>query len=103
VATGQYHFPTVRGQHEVVVFDRMQQAGLGSLLGLMLDGVAAGSFVPTDQADDCRFCDFATVCRVREAGFGKLEAPLAEWSEEHLNAGVWPAFSSLKRARTFEG
>jgi ATP-dependent helicase/nuclease subunit B len=103
VATGQYHFPTVRGQHRVVVFDRMQQAGLGSVLGLMLDGVAAGSFVPTDRADDCRFCDFATVCRVREAGFGRLEAPLAAWSEEHLNAGVWPVFASLKRTRMFEG
>jgi hypothetical protein len=68
----------------------------------MLDGVAAGSFVPTDQEDDCRFCDFAPVCRVRELGFGKLDSPLAAWSLEHMNAGVQPAFSHLKRARTFE-
>jgi ATP-dependent helicase/nuclease subunit B len=102
VATGAYHFPTVRGQLETLAFNRLQRAGVGELLGLMLDGVAAGSFVPTDQADDCKFCDFAVVCRVREGGFGKLDSPLAEWSEEHLNAGLWPAFASLKRARTFE-
>ena len=103
VVTGQYHFPTVRGQHRILAFGRLERAGIGSLLGLMLDGVTEGSFVPTDRADDCRFCDFAPVCRVRVGGFGKLEAPLAEWSEEHLNTGLWPSFASLKRVRTFEG
>jgi RecB family exonuclease len=102
VATGQYHFPTVRGQHRTLVFDRLERAGVAELLDLMLDGVAAGSFVPTNHSDDCRFCDFASACRVRETGFGKLDAPLAAWSEEHLNAGLWPAFAALKRARTFE-
>jgi ATP-dependent helicase/nuclease subunit B len=102
VATGEYHFPTVRGEHRTIAFNRLERAGVGELLGLMLDGVAAGSFVPTDQEDDCRFCDFAPVCRVRELGFGKLDSPLAAWSVEHMNAGVQPAFSHLKRARTFE-
>jgi hypothetical protein len=68
----------------------------------MLDGVASGSFVPTDHADDCKFCDFAPICRVRETGFGNIDSPLADWSEEHLNAGVWPAFAGLKRVRKFE-
>jgi ATP-dependent helicase/nuclease subunit B len=103
VVTGQYHYPTVRGEHRTESFDRLQRAGAGEIVGIMLDGVAAGSFVPTDVADDCRFCDFAKVCRVRELSFGKLDAPLAEWSQEHLNAGLWPAFADLKRARTFEG
>ena len=103
VATGQYHFPTVRGEHRTLVFDRLARARVGELLGLMLDGVASGSFVPTDQADDCRFCDFAEVCRVKKKGFGKLNSPMADWSQEHLNAGVWPAFGSLKRVRMFEG
>jgi CRISPR/Cas system-associated exonuclease Cas4 (RecB family) len=102
VATGEYHYPTLRGEHRTESFDRLQRAGLGEMLGIMLDGVAAGSFVPTDLADDCRFCDFAKVCRVREMSFGKIDAPLAEWSQEHLNTGLWPAFASLKRTRTFE-
>jgi hypothetical protein len=69
----------------------------------MLDGVAAGSFVPTDRADDCKFCDFASVCRVSETTYGNTVSPLADWSEQHLNAGVWPAFAHLKRTRKFEG
>jgi hypothetical protein len=69
----------------------------------MLDGIAAGGFVPTDKADDCRFCDFAAICRVREMGYGKVQSSLADWSEEHLNAGLWPAFAYLKRVRKFEG
>jgi CRISPR/Cas system-associated exonuclease Cas4 (RecB family) len=102
VATGQYHYPTVRGEHRIHSFDRDERSGIGELLGLMLDGVASGSFVPTDQPADCRFCDFAEVCRVQNVGFGKLDAPLADWSQEHLNAGLWPAFASLKRARTYD-
>jgi hypothetical protein len=77
-------------------------AGIAPLLDLMLDTVASGNFVPTERADDCRFCDYADVCRARPARFGKVVSPLAEWSEQHLNLGLWPAFAQLKRVRTFE-
>jgi ATP-dependent helicase/nuclease subunit B len=102
VTLAGYHYPTIRGENRTVMFDRLERAGIMGLLDLMLDGVAAGSFVPTDQATDCRFCDFTAICRVREAGYGKVESPLAEWAEEHLNAGLWPAFTDLKRVRKFE-
>jgi hypothetical protein len=68
----------------------------------MLDGVAAGSFVPTDDADDCRFCDFADICRVGQDGWGKVLSPPAEWSAEHLSVGLSPAFAHLKKVRGFE-
>jgi ATP-dependent helicase/nuclease subunit B len=97
-----YHFPTIRGENRAVMFDRVALAGVTALIDRMLDGVASGSFVPTDHADDCKFCDFAPICRVRETGFGNIDSPLADWSEEHLNAGVWPAFAGLKRVRKFE-
>ena len=102
VATGQYHFPTVRGEHGRLVFSSDERERLPELLGLMLDGVAAGHFVPTDSEDDCRFCDFQSVCRVRQVGYGKVDAPLATWSEEQTNTGLWPALASLKRVRSFE-
>ena len=102
VVSGEYHFPTIRGQNEVVPFDRLRIAGVQGLLGLMLDGVASGSFVPTDNADDCRFCDFAEVCRARDVGHGKIGSPLADWSEQHANAALRPAFASFKRVRTYE-
>ena len=102
VVAGEYHFPTRRGENQTFVFGRLALAGVTDLLGHMLDGVAEGRFVPTDQADDCRLCDFAHICRVRSGDFGKVVAPLADWSEGHLNAGLWPAFTHLKRVRTFE-
>jgi CRISPR/Cas system-associated exonuclease Cas4 (RecB family) len=98
-----YHFPTIRGENREVMFARLELAGVTTLLDRMLDGIAAGGFVPTDKADDCRFCDFAAICRVREMGYGKVQSSLADWSEEHLNAGLWPAFAYLKRVRKFEG
>lgn len=102
VAQAGYHFPTIRGENRAVMFERLELAGVVTLLDLMLEGAASGSFVPTERPEDCKFCDFATVCRARDTGYGKVESPLAEWSAEHLNAGVWPAFAPLKRVRTFE-
>jgi len=102
VVSGGYHYPTRRGENQAFVYDRPRLAGVAALLDLMLDMLASGSFVPTDRADDCRFCDYADVCRTRQERFGKVVSPLAEWSEQHLNTGLLPAFAQLKRVRTFE-
>lgn len=102
VVAGEYHFPTRRGENTVYVYPRLSLAAAPDLLGHMLDGVAAGSFVPTDDADDCRFCDFADICRVEQDGWGKVLSPPAEWSGEHLSVGLSPAFAHLKRVRGFE-
>jgi ATP-dependent helicase/nuclease subunit B len=103
VVDGRYHFPTRRGQNQEFVYQRADLARVAEVLSIMLDGVAGGFFVPTDQADDCTFCDFAAVCRVTRAEFGKTLSPLADWSSEHTNAGVWPAFHPLKRLRKIDG
>ena len=68
----------------------------------MLDGAAAGYFVPTNEPSDCTFCDFREICRVREAGYGKSVSPLADWSKEQTNIGLWPAFGHLKKTRNYE-
>jgi ATP-dependent helicase/nuclease subunit B len=102
VVDGQYHFPTRRGQNQTFTFSRTQLVPVRELLDIMLDGVAEGYFVPTNDPDDCTFCDYAEVCRARRSAWGKTISPLASWSEEHANAGVQPAFSHLKRTRTFE-
>ncbi len=102
VVAGEYHFPTRRGENQAFVFPRAQLQGIASMLDHLLEIVATGGFVPTEQSGDCRFCDYAPVCRVRLGTYGKVESPLAAWSEEHFNAGVWPAFGHLKRVRNFE-
>ena len=102
VVDGQYHFPTLRGQNQAVRYDRIKLAGVQGLLELMLDGVAAGHFVPTDDSQDCTFCDFAEICRARRSDYGKVVSPLTEWSKEHANAGLQPAFVHLKKSRMYE-
>ncbi len=102
VVRGEYHFPTRRGENEVFSFDRVSLGGVQGLLGHMLDGVAEGSFVPTDEPRDCSYCDYAEVCRVRKGDWGNLSSPMADWSREHLNTGLGPAHANLKRARTYE-
>jgi hypothetical protein len=82
VASAEYHFPSRRSENHRA---RYTQADLRDGLGLvtdLLELVANGWFVPTNFADDCRFCDFATVCRVRVDAYGKVDSPLADWSRE---------------------
>ncbi len=103
VVDAAYHFPTRRGENEIIAYPRVRLAGLPDLLRHLLDGAAAGAFVPTDSADDCRYCDFRVVCRVQEGGWGSVVSPLAEWSEELMATGVHEAFRHLRAARSFDG
>jgi len=103
VVKAAYHFPTRRGENEIIAYPRIALAALPDLLAHLLDAAADGAFVPTDAADDCRFCDFRAVCRVREAGWGALDSPRAEWCKELMATGVHDAFRHLKATRSFEG
>lgn len=102
VVDGQYHFPTRKGQNQTFTYDRLQLSGLEALLDLLMDGVAKGHFVPTDDPDDCSFCDFADICRVRRDAYGKTESPMADWSQEQVSFPLSPAVEQLKRVRAFE-
>lgn len=102
VVDGQYHFPTRKGQNQTFTYDRLQLSGLEALLDLLLEGVAKGHFVPTDEPDDCTFCDFADICRVRRDAYGKTESPMADWSQEQVSFPLSPAVEQLKRVRAFD-
>ena len=82
VASAEYHFPSRRSENHRA---RYSQTDLRDGLGLvtdLLELVANGWFVPTNQSDDCRFCDFAAACRVGIDAYGKVESPMADWSRE---------------------
>ncbi len=102
VATGAYHFPTRRGQNLIVNFSRERFTDLGELLGRMLDGVGEGAFLPTDDPGDCRYCDFAAICRARGGDWGRVDSPLAAWSEEMSAMGLHAPVRHLKGVRGFE-
>ena len=99
---GQYHFPTRKGQNQTFTYDRAQLARLESLLDLLMEGVAKGHFVPTDNPDDCSFCDFADICRANRDPYGRTTSPMAEWSKEQVSFPLRPAVEQPKRVRTFE-
>ncbi len=100
---GEYHFPTRRGENDIKRFAAADLRPVRALLDRLLDVVAGGGFVPTESSDDCRFCDYAAICRARDSGWGRIESPLADWSEQRLNLGLHPPFALLKRVRGFEG
>ena len=84
VSRMEYHFPTWRGQNEVIGFERPEVERGRRLIDLLLRTVADGRFLPTEDADDCRFCDYRPICRHRTEGWRRdWETPLADWAQEH--------------------
>lgn len=82
VLRAEFHFPTRRSQNHRARYDgRALREGLpvvDALLGLAREGW----FVPTQDAGDCSWCDYASVCRVRVDDYGGVTSPLAEWARE---------------------
>jgi hypothetical protein len=79
----EYQYPTRRAQNTVLEFEADVLRAGPFLLGRMVEGAAAGHFVPTDSADDCTWCDFQAICRVRKDGRG-VTSPPADWSRRWL-------------------
>lgn len=87
VARAEYHFPTYRGENQRVTYEEKSLRKARGIVNALLDVVAAGRFYPTDDANDCRFCDYREICRVRDATAIRTDSPLAAWSHsarDHL-------------------
>ena len=95
VAEAGYLYPTLRGQNELVIHGREELDAIEAFLPDLIGSIGEGSFVPTDDAADCRFCDYRSSCRVGSSG--PSSSP-AEWSKEWSNMGH-PAFEGLRAAR----
>ncbi len=97
VSAVEYQFPGERGANERVVYDRHAIAGAERLLDHLLELAARGWFVPTNTAtEDCKFCEFAAVCRVRIGSNDRIDSPLAEWSARLLDSDA----EALRALRT---
>ncbi len=103
VARMEYHYPTRKARNTVLGFTPKQLASGPFLIDRMLDGVRAGAFPPTDDPDDCRWCDFRSLCRVRGEG-DRSESPFAEWTRSALSAegGAPELLRSLRDVRQEE-
>ena len=99
VASVEYHFPGSRGGNERVRYTRADIADSAGLVDHLLTMAGRGWFVPTeDGRADCRFCDYANVCRVRVYQRDNVDSPPAEWSKR-LYDGDAEALRALRTLR----
>lgn len=95
----EYHFPTRKGQNEAIAYDGAElRRGLG-LIDRLLDAASNGRFLPTEEPSDCKFCDYAPICRHSSEGW-QVEAPLADWAAAHF--ADMPEFRERREARDWE-
>lgn len=95
-----YLFPGRTGRNERQSYPRGVLRGGEVLLGRLLDLVREGRFLPTDTPDDCRFCDYRPVCRVKGEG-DRTASPPAEWTAARL--ATEPELAALRALREWEG
>ena len=95
----EYHFPTRKGENQTRAYSADDLIAGPELVARLLDRVAGGHFLPTDDAGDCRFCNYQAICRVREADFGAI-SPLAEWVKERI--GDAPELAGLRAIRNWD-
>ena len=94
----EYHFPTRRGENRRQAFRRDRLTDALAVVDVLLDIAASGRFLPTENREDCRFCEFRDVCRVREKPWD-LESPPAAWARERQDD---PAYALFRQVREWE-
>ena len=92
----EYHFPTKKGENTSAGFTREELRDGLALVDRLLDVVANGLFLPTEESKDCRFCNFAAVCRVREGTYGKVDSARAAWGKAHFESEPYARFQLVR-------
>ncbi len=97
VSAFEYRFPTPKGENIAVRYterDFLQTAGI---IGGLLEHVTSGHFVPTNDSADCKYCDYALICRARAGEYNKVVSPRAEWAKEH--GADHPEYAGMRARR----
>lgn len=97
----EYHFPTRKGEMRVLRFGRDSLARGWQVLQSLLEIAASGYFVTTEDTSDCRYCDFASVCRVSDQGYGTMKGERVLWAKE-VGMGL-PEYARLAELRGIDG
>jgi ATP-dependent helicase/nuclease subunit B len=93
-----YHFPTRRGENREVPFERGRLEDALAVVDALLEVASAGRFLPTDHSNDCKICEFRSICRVQIRRWG-VKSPMAEWGEEQMET---PVYALFRRVRDWE-
>ncbi len=92
----EYWFPTPRGENQVVPYGMAELAQARPIVEGLLNHIATGEFLPTSDSNDCRFCDFGSICRTQAKDYSVI-SPLAEWAK--ANQHVHPQYASMRSRR----
>ena len=97
VTSFEYRFPTQKGGNAIVSFDAADLASTRAVVTALVDHVTDGRFLPTTDHHDCRYCDYAPICRVSTSDFA-THSPRAAWASE--NATRLPEYASMLARRS---
>ncbi len=78
----EYRFPKERTLFDRVRLTRADIARAPAIVSSLLAHPRSGSFVPTDDPDDCVYCDFRDICRVN-GDRRDITSPRADWGKAH--------------------
>jgi hypothetical protein len=94
----EYRFPTANGQNEIVVYTAAELTAAHPIVTQLLEHTRDGTFIPTTDDADCKYCEARAICRVEENGYGKLVSPRAIWAAR--NAEALEAYRGMLARRT---
>ena len=100
VSRAEYRFTTAKGDGAVARANEAMLRAAPAIVQSLLNDVQHGRFLPTIDAADCRYCDYATVCRVIAGRFDS-HSPRAAWAKEQFQASAH--FAGVRARRTAPG
>ncbi|HET6680435.1 MAG TPA: PD-(D/E)XK nuclease family protein [Gemmatimonadaceae bacterium] len=97
VSDARYRFPTHRADADSIAIPEHEFAQAGVVVESLLAHVKHGEFIPTNDSDDCKFCDFAAICRAATDKYYKCASPRAEWARR--NSEELDQYAGMRRRR----
>lgn len=95
VSRAEFQFPSRKSENHRAIYRRPVLTSGLPIVNQLLDMLKDGQLYATNDVDDCKFCDYAAVCRVRVSDYGEVKSMMAEWSRE----GRDPALTALRQLR----
>ncbi len=99
VSSFEYRFPTKKGESTIISYSSEELGDARPIIAKLIDHTKKGTFIATtDGAEDCKFCDYQTICRATTDNYNKVTSPRAAWAKEY--AEDHPEYVDLIDRRT---
>jgi CRISPR/Cas system-associated exonuclease Cas4 (RecB family) len=96
----EYRFPKERTLFDRVRLSKADIAQAPMIVGSLLSHLRHGTFLPTDDIEDCAYCDFRDICQV-SGERQDTSSPRAEWGKRHGEQA--PEYVQLRSRRSPSG